>query len=43
MSNAIKRPWSKPTVSLMHRIVRTYTGTNTQYVITENGNYTLFS
>ena len=26
---AVKRPWSKPTVSLMHRIVRVHTGHHT--------------
>ena len=26
---AVKRPWPKPTVSLMHRIVRVHTGMHT--------------
>ena len=26
---AVKRPWSKPTVSIMHRIVRVHTGSHT--------------
>ena len=29
---AVKRPWSKPTVSLMHRIVRVGTGVQTNLI-----------
>lgn len=29
---AVKRPWSKPTVSLMHRIVRVHTGERTNQI-----------
>ena len=43
-SSAVKRPWSKPTVSIMHRIVRTDTGTNTiQLTQPENIVYTVTS
>ena len=43
-SNAVKRPWSKPTVSIMHRIVRTDTGTNTiQLTQPENDVYQVAS
>lgn len=28
---AVKRPWSKPTVSVLHRLVRTHTGTSTVF------------
>ena len=28
---ATKRPWSKPTISVLHRLVRTHTGTSTLF------------
>ena len=34
---AVKRPWSKPTVSLMHRIVTAGTGTNRHVVLIAEG------
>ena len=41
---AVKRPWSKPTVSLMHRIVRVHTGERTsQSNIQELPYYTAMS
>ena len=37
---AVKRPWSKPTVSLMHRIVTVHTGTDrTIWLVAEGVSY----
>ena len=37
---AVKRPWSKPTVSIMHRIVTIGTGTDRNiFLVAEGFNY----